>query len=83
MKAKKNNNDIEDDGRVISPMNVEGMPWYTPNKTHKSSSDNKPLSKREGRSYMFSALLASLLVGAVFALVFFLFIMFSVHVWLK
>ena len=37
-RRKKNRYSEEDDGRVIAPMNVAGMPWYAPKpKTPKSS----------------------------------------------
>ena len=29
---KRKRDDFEDDGRVIAPMNVDGMPWYDPRK---------------------------------------------------
>ena len=30
MGKRTKNSKFEDDGRVIAPMNVEGMPWYKP-----------------------------------------------------
>lgn len=80
--SKKKKNEMEDDGRVIAPMNVEGMPWYTPYKTT-SEKEKQPLDKRESRQFMFSALLATLLIGSVFIVGMFLFILFSIHVWLR
>ena len=74
-----------DDGRTIVNMNVEGMPWY-----QKPSPDAQPgddgvsgsrgdapyqMTKEESRMYMWGALKAALLVAAIFAVVFFLFIL--------
>lgn len=39
------------------------------------------LSKRELRQITRSATLAGLLIGTVFIIIFFLFIMFSIHIW--
>ena len=61
MKNKKKREKFEDDGRVIAPMNVPGMPWYderavkTP-KTEDQSEDTeqviyKNLSKEEKKDY--------------------------------
>ena len=46
-RRKKNRYSEEDDGRVIAPMNVEGMPWYAPKpKTPKSSAPQDGYSRR-------------------------------------
>ena len=36
MKRRKKKQYDEDDGRVIAPMNVDGMPWYVPDNRIKS-----------------------------------------------
>lgn len=77
-----------DDGRVIAPMNVEGMPWYTP-----EQQPNKPggdataapikMTPRENMAFAFGVLKAVMLVTLVFAGALFLFILFCTNVWLK
>ena len=42
--AKDRKDDIYDDGRTIVDMNVDGMPWYNPNRT-----DNKQAEKDKPR----------------------------------
>ncbi len=36
MKRRKKKQYDDDDGRVIAPMNVDGMPWYVPDNRIKS-----------------------------------------------
>ncbi len=89
-KRKKKEYD-DDDGRVISPMNVDGMPWYTEKKSlfgdTKKPKENKiddvPLTKQETRAMMGGVFAAALLVAGVFALMGLLFILFCVYVWFK
>ncbi|MFA5449867.1 MAG: hypothetical protein WC292_05465 [Clostridia bacterium] len=80
---KKKIDTFEDDGRVIAPMNVDGMPWYTPKRSQTSDQEQPPLDKKETRSFMFSALLAALLVSAVFIIAAALLILFATKIWLK
>lgn len=75
-----------DDGRTIVNMNVEGMPWYqkpspdaqTGEEDASGTRSEHPyqMTKEESRMYMWGALKAALLVAAIFAVVFFLFILF-------
>lgn len=76
-----------DDGKTIVNMNVEGMPWY-----HKTSPETQEggkrdqgyqMTKEESRAYLWGALKATLAVAAIFAVVFFLFILFCDLVWFK
>jgi hypothetical protein len=80
-----NDNNKEDDGRVVADMNFEGAPWYRKKRKNLESVERYDLNltKKETISLMKSALLAGLLVGFVFILAFFLFILFSTEVWLK
>ena len=65
----------DDDGRTISNMNVEGMPWYVPPRPDGGSGvKDGELSKEETRAFMKGALTAALLVAAIFAVAFFVFI---------
>ena len=76
----------DDDGRTIANMNVEGMPWYQKpspdaqtgeeDATGTRSEHPYQMTKEESRMYMWGALKAALLVAAIFAVVFFLFILF-------
>ena len=79
--AKKTYDD--DDGRTIVNMNVEGMPWYRPENPDGPANPPEQLTKEESRAAMWGALKAALLVAGIFALGFFLFILFCDKVWFK
>lgn len=61
MKNKKKREKFEDDGRVIAPMNVPGMPWYDERAVKTSKTEDqfedteqviyKNLSKEEKKDY--------------------------------
>ena len=76
-----------DDGRTIAPMNVDGMPWFVnETDTPPASSENgeqEPLqlTKRETGLLVGGVLLAVLVVGGIFLLGYFLFILFCTNVW--
>lgn len=42
-----------------------------------------PLTPRETRSLMIQSVLAALVIGLIFLAAIFLFILFSLHIWLK
>lgn len=73
----------EEEDRVVADMNVEGMPWHLPGKPlyEKSKEPATELDKKELRRITFSATLGGLLIGAIFLIVFFIFIIFSIHIW--
>ncbi len=79
--------DQEDDGHVIAPMNVEGMPWYKPEhpedqlRRAAGSAGHSDLSPAERRLVLWGALRTGLLIFAVFAVVFLLFLLFSDYIW--
>ncbi len=80
----------DDDGRVIAPMNVDGMPWASTNthaqpesESEKGDNDQIQLTPKEQRAMMGGVLAASLLVTGAFILAGFLFILFCVGVWLR
>ena len=88
-KRKKKEYD-DDDGRVISPMNIDGMPWYTEKKSifggkkkekEERPIDDVPLTKSETRAMMGGVFAAALLVAGIFALAGLLFILFCIYVW--
>ncbi len=88
-KRKKKEYD-DDDGRVISPMNIDGMPWYSGKRklfgnkqpSEQNQSDIQ-LTPKETRAMLGGVFAAALLVAGVFALAALLFILFCVYVWLK
>lgn len=73
----------EDTNRVVANMNVEGMPWHLSSKPlYEESKEPVPeLDKKELRRLALSATLGGLLVGAVFLIAIFLFILFCVYIW--
>lgn len=74
----------DDDGRVIAPMNVDGMPWYL-DAARKNRSDSAPddLTRSETREIIRGAVKAGLLIGSVFLIAAALFILFCVYVWFR
>ena len=88
---KKRNKRIydDDDGRVISPMNVDGMPWHGKTDDTQAENDSQvsqdeiELTAEEKRAMTGGVFAAALLVAGVFILAGFLFILFCVFIWLK
>jgi predicted lipid-binding transport protein (Tim44 family) len=82
MKQRKG---FEDDGRVIANMNIEGTPWYVDHKNNPGpSSPAQPTPTRKETFYLMKgALTAGLLIGFIFILAFFGFILFCTMVWLR
>lgn len=76
-----------DDGHTIANMNVEGMPWYKPERPDLSPENpNAPkdgLTRRQMRMYTASALKAGLLVAGVMCLGMVAFVAFCVFVWFR
>jgi hypothetical protein len=87
--TRKKTKEHDDDGRVIAPMNIDGMPWYTPGgKREEESSATvseppQPLTFRENLAFMTGVLKASLLVTMIFVGALFLFILFCTNVWFR
>ena len=75
----------DDDGRVIAPMNVDGMPWYQKGvrQQNMDAEQIEPLTKNESLSITFHAILAGLSVALIMGLAGFLFILFCIHVWFR
>ncbi len=72
----------EDDGRVIAKMNVEGMPWYVEKSpTADGGGEKESMSREQARYFTGGVLKAALLVGGVFAAVYFIFLLFCTQVW--
>lgn len=73
----------EDDGRVIAPMDLEGMPWEGKRPFRGAGTGKKfPPLGRDSLRMALGALLAALSVGLIFLGGGFLFILFCVKIWL-
>lgn len=82
-----------DDGHTIASMNVEGMPWYTPERPDLPQADTEDanakkgpkdgLTPRQARMYTLSALKVGLLVAIAFSLMLVLFAAFCVFIWFR
>jgi len=82
--------DYEDDGRVICDMNVSGMPWHQDRGSRPGLSSRRenrlrgdPITKPELRRYTWYAILAGLVVVAIFSIVWILFTLFATQVWFR
>jgi len=77
---------LDDDGRVIAPMNVEGMPWYNPHADKSADLRGAPKEKisfRETMRTIFRVYAAVIPIAMVFLLGFTGLILFMVFVWFK
>ena len=77
MKRRK----FEDDGRTIGNMNVEGFSWYRPEDNAEEKKPRPELSRSQARAAMGGILKAALLISAIFAAGYFLFLLFCDRVW--
>lgn len=79
----------DDDGRVIVPMDVDGMPgvFGRPRKQEEETEAPRKhkleLSKEEGRAVTGGVLKAAFTVLLIYAVVFALFILFCQFIWFK
>jgi hypothetical protein len=93
---KKRNKKVydDDDGRVISPMNLDGMPWSRGGMTDREPQEGNrnmspkdeneiELTPKEKRAMMGGVFAAAFLVAGAFLLAGFLFILFCIHVWFR
>ena len=81
----------DDDGRVICNMDVEGMRWHDkrvrrpmfapPERANSSFPQGDSLTDREARRYTWYAVLAGLLIAAIFSAVWILLVLFMTKVW--
>ena len=83
-----------DDGRTIADMSGLEQTggtrfaefWHRRPKGHSrpaAAPPDPPLTPRETRSLMIQSVLAALVIGLIFLAAIFLFILFSLHIWLK
>ena len=75
----------DDDGRVICDMDVDGMPWHNRRvrrEQREAAKQTYPeqMTKAEVRAYTGSAMLATLVIWAVFAITWALLILFFTQV---
>lgn len=95
MFKKKNKKTFNDDeGRVIAPMNVEGMPWHRMSSYRKGKSDNgeslcdsglkqPPLTRREALVLILNGALAGLSIALILGGLGAAFILFLTQVWFR
>ncbi len=78
-----------DDGRTIVSMNVEGMPWYAPERPDGAGEGGarerpaEPLTREESLFFTWGALKAALLVIGVMCAGIVLFVLFCQFVWFR
>lgn len=74
----------DDDGRTVANMNVDGMPWYASNPSN-NATENSGIHGKSDRwgdlALVWGVLKAALLVTAIFAVGYLLFILFCTLVW--
>lgn len=75
----------DDDGRTVANMNVDGMPWYQPNKEENDKKRKKieelKLSRKEKRAMIMGAYLAYLPMFLC-ALAAFSIVILLIYIWL-
>ena len=84
-KPKKYN---DDDGKVISDMNVDGMPWHVKKIRHQSyvprkSAQSEQMTRSEAQQYTWYSLLAVLSIVLTFSLTWVLFTLFCTKIWFR
>lgn len=99
MKKFVNKKKSDTDDRVISPMDVDGMPWYSGSRdsSRKNSEQNisdthivdthisepPELTKKETMAIILNAVGAGLLIAAILIITLILFVLFCSKIWLK
>jgi len=78
----------DDDGRVISSMDVEGMRWHDKTVRRREIetrrvAQGEQMTRSEAWRYTWYAVLAGLLIVAVFAVTWVLFILFCTEIWFR
>lgn len=85
-KKKKKKEYLDDDGRTVSNMNVDGMPWYDPNKDEKEERKKKmealKITRKEKRAMICGAYLAYLPMFLIAAAAFTI-VMLLISLWLS
>lgn len=87
---KKSQEFVDDDGRVICNMDVPGMRWrnkrirhgfFSRQDTVQQHSHGDSMTNSEARRYTWYAVLAGLLIVAIFSAVWVLFVLFCTEIW--
>lgn len=73
----------QEEDHVVAPMNVEGMPWYSPGESVPRNPEAEPLTGKNLWRYAFSAVGAGLLIVILFGLAGAAFIWFCIHLWFR
>lgn len=78
----------DDDGRTICNMDVDGMPWFNKRVRREESAARhanlgERITRSEARVYTWYALLAGLLIAAVFSVAIVLFTLFCTQIWFR
>lgn len=86
--ANKTKQYNDDDGRVICNMDVEGMRWHDKRVRRESREVHRvnqgdQMTKSEARQFTWYAVLAGLLITAVFSITWVLFILFCTEIWFR
>lgn len=93
------NEDSLDRETQIADMNIEGMPWYSGDKSPRTLRERKkelkasgynrietndpPLSNKESQRLIVNAVAAAMLIALIFIGAAFLFLLFCVYVWFR
>lgn len=81
--ARKRKQYEDDDGHVITSMNVEGMPWHRPEQPQGVAEGPEQLNRHETLLVMFSAMKWALLFALLFSGLMVLFVLFCAKVWFR
>jgi hypothetical protein len=78
----------DDDGRVICNMDVEGMRWHDKDVRRRENEARKvargeQMTRSEARRFTWYAVLAGLLIVAVFSATWVLFALFCTQIWFR
>jgi len=78
----------DDDGRVICDMDVEGMRWHDKRvrgekREARRAARGDQMTKSEARQFTWYAVLAGMLIAAVFSVTWILFILFCTEIWFR
>jgi hypothetical protein len=84
MRLKEKHKIVDETDSMKANMNVEERPWFFDEPAVKERNQHKgdpALNPRETRRVIFSSLLAALMVGGVFIVGFYIFLLFVTKIW--
>lgn len=80
--AQNNEEQIREDEIVFANMNVEGLPWYNPDRDKKPDTRDRLGLSAEGKwAAIFGVMKATILIGGAYFFGFLLVILFIIYVW--